>query len=673
MTRRVAFAAIFGLTLVVFAPALIKREVFTFRDHTDYFQPLRWFTAFELRAGRLPIWNSYSASGEPWLANPQTGVFYPPQWLFVVLPFETAYVLFLALHVALLGAGAWLLFSLRVSPRAALAGAVALMFCGPVMSLLDIGNNLTTFAWLPLVIWCAMSRASARLSAFAIAMSFLAGEPFFAGIGALAFAAIRLRPHAASGTPLPPGEGTGVRAVVDVALTSFALAAVQLFPFLEMLRVSDRAGGGVPREQILRDSMPPLDWVRVALPPHLVGGVFDPFLQQHFIPIVYMGVITCVLALIGLRRDAWPALAVIAACVVVAGAGVIPPVGELFARLPVTLFRYPARVVPLAAIAIAFLAARGIERLLTPAESRRHADSRDVAPAFSREVTTPDVAPAFSREVTTPDVAPALSREVTTPDVAPALSREVTAPDVARALSRRDATSLLLTVAIAIDLLLHVWPLLATAPLDRTLPYPRGFGRDAKIVRIGMEHARHVERRDWIAGYLNLYDRKFDVWTAAPLSSQRYTEAYESAMTTKPQLLNEFGAGYVLTAGTNGSVVARRNAAAYPLAYWRGVDGAMRAPQWMAFSSSTAVVAIDAPSDGVVTLTQQDAPWWRVSVDGARAEPLRGGLFRAVRVARGHHEIVWRARPLSLFLGVFFTLAAIVRMLFSTDFVKHRS
>jgi hypothetical protein len=586
MSRRVAFAAIVGLTLLVFAPALIKREVFTFRDHTDYFQPLRWFTAFELRNGRLPIWNSYSASGEPWLANPQTGVFYPPQWLFVALPFETAYVLFLALHVALLGAGAWLLFSLRVSPRAALAGAVALMFCGPVMSLLDVGNNLTTFAWLPLVIWCAMSRASARLSALAIAISFLAGEPFFAGIGALAFAAIRLRDW---------------KHVVDVGATSFALAAVQLFPFLEMLRVSDRAGGGVPREQILRDSMPPLDWIRVALPPHLVGGVFDPFLQQHFIPIVYMGVVTCVLALIGLRRDAWPILVVIAACVVVAGAGVIPPVGELFARLPVTLFRYPARVVPLAAIAIAFLAARGIDRVA------------------------------------------------------------------------RGRFALVVAAAIAIDLLMHVWPLLATAPLDRTLPFPRGFGRDGKIVRVGMEHAQHVARRDWIAGYLNLYDRRFDVWTAAPLSTQRYTAAYEEAMTTKPQLLNEFGAGYVLMPGANGSVVARRNAAAYPLAYWRGANGAMRASQWMAFSSSTAVVAIDAPSDGIVTLTQQDAPWWRVSIDGARAEPLRGGLFRAVRVARGHHEIMWRARPLSLILGVFFTLASIVRMLFSTDFVKRRS
>ncbi|MGH9419894.1 MAG: hypothetical protein ACRD3J_07975, partial [Thermoanaerobaculia bacterium] len=87
MTRRIAFAAITVLTLIVFARPLLRNEVFTFRDHGDYFQPLRWFTAMELQHGRIPFWNAYSASGEPWFANPQTGIFYPPTWLFVVLPF----------------------------------------------------------------------------------------------------------------------------------------------------------------------------------------------------------------------------------------------------------------------------------------------------------------------------------------------------------------------------------------------------------------------------------------------------------------------------------------------------------------------------------------------------------------------------------------------------------
>nr|MDP9360860.1 hypothetical protein [Acidobacteriota bacterium] len=221
MTRRSAFAAITLVALVVFARPLLRNEVFSFRDHGDYFQPLRWFTATELRHGRLPLWNAYSASGEPWLANPQTGVFYPPTWLFLVLPFATAYTLYLLLHVVLLGCGAYLLFARLTRPGgAALAAALALTFCGPSMSLLDVSNNLTTFAWIPLIVWCALAGVSARASAVAIAMSFLAGEPFFAAVGALLFAVARRR---------------GARDLIDVALTSFALSSIQLLPFLSMV------------------------------------------------------------------------------------------------------------------------------------------------------------------------------------------------------------------------------------------------------------------------------------------------------------------------------------------------------------------------------------------------------------------------------------------------------
>src|SRR5216684_2120083 len=132
MTRLTAFAAITILTLVIFARPLLRNEVFSFRDHGDYFQPLRWFTANELRQGRLPLWNAYSASGEPWLANPQTGAFYPPAWIFVVLPFTAAYTLYLLVHVVLLGCGGYLLFARLTRPGgAALAAALTLTFCGP--------------------------------------------------------------------------------------------------------------------------------------------------------------------------------------------------------------------------------------------------------------------------------------------------------------------------------------------------------------------------------------------------------------------------------------------------------------------------------------------------------------------------------------------------------------
>jgi hypothetical protein len=598
MTRRTAFAVITVLTLVVFARPLLRNEVFSFRDHGDYFQPLRWFTATELQHGRLPLWNAYSASGEPWLANPQTGVFYPPAWLFLILPFTTAYTLYLFLHVVLLGCGAYLLFARLTRPgAAALAAAVALTFSGPSMSLLDVSNNLTTFAWIPLIVWCAISGVSARASAAAIAMSFLAGEPFFAAVGALLFVIARRR---------------GVRDLVDVALTSFALSSIQLLPFLSMVIGSDRAHGGLTPAQLLQDSMPLRDWLRVSIPANLGASAFDPHLEEHFIPIVYLGGLTILFALIGAivaRRRGLGWMALIAACILIGAGSHLTAVAELLIRLPVALFRYPARVLPLAALGICALAAIGCDRVI-----------------------------------------------------------------------RSPRWQIVLALLIFVDVFVQIQPLLVTAPFNtHRVPYPPAIGRDAKIVRIDIK--RDFDRDAWIAGYLNLYERRFDVWTAAPIVSQRYATLVQSALAHRDMAaLDALSVGYVLAPGalvdfqplmTFRGAFVHRNRGARSLAYIRD-DATHRMSQVtsLAFTPSSVFIDLVAPADGDVVVTQQAAPGWSVTVDGMDATPHEISVFRAVHVTPGHHAVKWIYRPRSLIIGAVLTLAALARMLFSTMFVK---
>ena len=43
--HRFAFILLALFATTLFLPALLRREVFALRDHFDYFQPLRWFTA----------------------------------------------------------------------------------------------------------------------------------------------------------------------------------------------------------------------------------------------------------------------------------------------------------------------------------------------------------------------------------------------------------------------------------------------------------------------------------------------------------------------------------------------------------------------------------------------------------------------------------------------------
>src|ERR1043165_8404721 len=129
-SHRFALALLFVIALAMFALPLVRGEGFALPDPFAYSQPLHWFTSMELKGGRLPLWNPYNASREPWLANPQTGVVYPPARVFLPLPLAPAYMLYLFFHVVVLGWGAYLLFARTASRGAAFVGAVALMCSG---------------------------------------------------------------------------------------------------------------------------------------------------------------------------------------------------------------------------------------------------------------------------------------------------------------------------------------------------------------------------------------------------------------------------------------------------------------------------------------------------------------------------------------------------------------
>jgi hypothetical protein len=621
--RQLALCVIALVALAMVAGPLVRGEIFAFRDHGGYFQPMRWFTAIELGSGRLPLWNPYNASGEPWLANPQTGVFYPPTWIFLIAPFPRAYVLYLLLHILLLGGGAFALFARRVGPPAALVGAVGLMVCGPVLSLLDVTNNFTTFAWLPLVLWCALSGASPRLSAFCISMSFLAGEPFFAAVGAVMFAGLRGYEVARlRNTPRPRDPATPQpRNLAITAIAALGLTSIQLLPFLSILRGSDRTAP-LARELLLRDSMMPADWVRIVFPPELDATNLDANLHQHFIPIVYCGIVVVALALLALvtswrRRDtlAWVTLFIAGA---VAAAGwYLAPVEWIYVHLPLKVFRYPARLVPICALALAALAAIGWEWIAARATWRW--------------------------------------------------------------------LPLAAVLAISLDGLVHGAPLLLAGPFGpNPSPYPLSIGRGSKFMRLpGMSW---TDRGAWMEGYINLFDRRFDAGTAAPLVDARYLAMYDAAFQGgRLDLLDQMSIGYLIgtrqlpapfqhVASARG-VGVYRNPLALPMAYLIGDDGRFASATFLSLGTSFARIDVDARAPGLLVLTQQSAPGWEVTVDRVRTEPgpPAAGVFRTVRVPKGHHAVEWRYRPPALRIGAICTLLALLWWLFGAFPMRLRS
>lgn len=106
-----------------------------------------------IKEGDLPLWNPYSFSGTPLLANFQSATFYPLNVLFFILPFNLAWSLLIILGVFLsLVFMFYFLSNLKLNRWSSLLGSIVFAFSGFSIAWLEWGNILHTIAWLPLML-----------------------------------------------------------------------------------------------------------------------------------------------------------------------------------------------------------------------------------------------------------------------------------------------------------------------------------------------------------------------------------------------------------------------------------------------------------------------------------------------------------------------------------------
>lgn len=101
----------------------------------------------------LPLWNPYEMAGKPLLGNFQSGVFYPLNILFFLLPFSAAWTIFIILQSILGGLFMYLyLRNLKLSEVSSFLGATSLTFSSFSIVWLEWGNIVHTLIWLPLIL-----------------------------------------------------------------------------------------------------------------------------------------------------------------------------------------------------------------------------------------------------------------------------------------------------------------------------------------------------------------------------------------------------------------------------------------------------------------------------------------------------------------------------------------
>ncbi|MEM4230388.1 MAG: YfhO family protein [Candidatus Pacearchaeota archaeon] len=115
--------------------------------------PWKKFTIDTFRLGEIPLWNPYSFSGTPHLANYQSAVLSPFNLLFFIFPFVDAWSILILLQPLLAGIFMYLLIrSLKLNIKSSLISSVSFMFCGFITVWMGYGTLGYAILFLPLAV-----------------------------------------------------------------------------------------------------------------------------------------------------------------------------------------------------------------------------------------------------------------------------------------------------------------------------------------------------------------------------------------------------------------------------------------------------------------------------------------------------------------------------------------
>ncbi|MCL4354273.1 YfhO family protein [Patescibacteria group bacterium] len=123
-------------------------------DVTKEIYPWRYFSINEIKSGNLPFWNPHNFSGNPQMANFQTGIFYPFNLLYFIFSFNLAWTLIIMLQPFLAAVFMYYFLrkSLSLSNIPSIVGGIAFGFSSYMSVWMEYGNIGSTLLWLPLAL-----------------------------------------------------------------------------------------------------------------------------------------------------------------------------------------------------------------------------------------------------------------------------------------------------------------------------------------------------------------------------------------------------------------------------------------------------------------------------------------------------------------------------------------
>lgn len=135
--------------------------LFRGNDITSYFLPDAIYFSETIRQGKFPIWNQWIFGGMPYLLDPQNLLWYPPNYIFLLMPVEWGFLILLIGHLVLAGWGIKkALGEFGIFGRLAIFGATMFVLSPKLISHLEEGNWSLVIAatWLPALYYSMVRR-----------------------------------------------------------------------------------------------------------------------------------------------------------------------------------------------------------------------------------------------------------------------------------------------------------------------------------------------------------------------------------------------------------------------------------------------------------------------------------------------------------------------------------
>ncbi len=306
-----ACLTLFFIAFLFFYDLFQGRYLLTERDLASYFIPPRFFWVESLKQGDFPLWNPYQFSGHPFLSNPQHGLLYPLNSLFLLLPFDIAFNGIVILHFFLAGFLTYLLVrDFGASPTGSLLSGLTFMLGGYLLSVHSLLTVLLSVVWTPLILMFfrrAMIHPGTKneiLAAIFMTLSFLGGGmEIVYGNGFVLLFMVALPTRSDKQLAFKRKEWRGVvlkaRSLIIVLLAFFVFSSIQLLPFLELWRQSIR-GEGLHYPEATIWSFAPKDFLLFFLP-DAYGYWLDMkkyWIAQCWLKTMYTGGLPFILSLV---------------------------------------------------------------------------------------------------------------------------------------------------------------------------------------------------------------------------------------------------------------------------------------------------------------------------------------------------------------------------------------